>query len=151
MKRLSRALFLVAFLAGCSGQSAEPRARLVPASVEVITVADQARAAIAATPTEFVLSVPEDRLAWSRARDFFALYAGSPVGVDSEQLLSNRGVTTSGYFFEIERVAVDRGARFSVRCFPAHGAAIVESSIQNARNVARFLRDGVLEVSLLAK
>ena len=127
----------LAMLCGCAAQQPQPLARLTPTAIEVVTIEDQARAAVDATPTEFVLFAPDAGLAWGRARDFFGLYAKSPLGVDSEQLLSNRGVTDGHFFYEIERTPTDRGTRFAVRCFPKSGNAIVQSSIQNARNVAR--------------
>ncbi len=144
-------LLLLVMSSGCAGKRPEPYARLTPTAVEVVTIEDQARDAVAAVPTEFLLVAPESGLAWSRARDFFALYAKSSLAVDSDTLLSDRGKSSGRFFYEIERSPTNRGTRFAVRCFPVQGNAIVSSSIQNARNVARFLRDGVLELSLLER
>jgi len=151
VQQFTLAALLVLAGSGCAAKQPEAYARLTPTSVEVVTIEDQARDAVAAVPTEFLLVAPESGLAWSRARDFFGLYAKSRLAVDSETLLSDRGRASGRFFYEIERSPTARGTRFSVRCFPVQGNAIVSSSIQNARNVARFLRDGVLELSLLER
>lgn len=148
---------------GCSTESARPGsiARLSNASAfEKLEVAatpeEQAREEILSAPTEFFVPVEQDRYAWERARFFLENY-GSGSGASSNAVVkvvgSRRGLSSapgsSHYTYEVFKDFTASGYQYSVRCFSNDGGA-QEASL-NAGNFARFIREGKLEVSLLAK
>ncbi len=122
--------------------------------IEVITVEQQALEEVARTPLTFVVPLLKDEASWERARSFFDLYLGSsperrePYSV-GEYLMTNSGRGAGRYIYEVERVPEREGMRYTVSCFvhgPDGDAVLAE---RNARNLARFIKDGTLERSLL--
>jgi hypothetical protein len=159
------ALVVVSTLAlcGCSTESARPGsiARLSHASaykdLEVAaTPEDQAREEILAAPTEFFIPVEQDRFAWERARFFLENYgsgSGTPSNAVVKVVGSRRGLSSapgpSHYSYEVFKDFTASGYQYSVRCISTDGDA--REATLNAGNFARFIREGKLEVSLLAK
>lgn len=120
--------------------------------VEVISVREQALAEVRRTPIDFVVPALRDKGAWERAQTFFQLYlgGGKPADVSvGESLITNGGSRRAKYVYEVERNPEREGIHYSVRCTP-HGAAADHSAARlNAQNLARFIKDGTLERSLL--
>ena len=120
------------------------------------TVDDQARSAVLEAPTSFVVSFDDERLAWERARFFFEHYvrkgaAGAPV---VSRVVGTRWSLTNGdegpFIYEVSKVSVSQGFRYTVKCAPQGGRPNSASAL-NAGNLARFIREGKLELSLLPK
>lgn len=120
------------------------------------TPEDQARAAVLDTPTDFLVPIEDDRFAWERARFFLENY-GSGTGAPSNAVVkvvgSRRGLSSapgpSQYTYEVFKDFSAAGYQYSVRCSSTEGDA--EKAALNAGNFARFIKDGKLEVSLLAR
>ena len=120
------------------------------------TPEDQARAEVLSAPTEFLVPIEQDRFAWERARFFLENY-GSGTGSQSNAVVkvvgSRRGLASapgpSPYTYEVFKDFSAAGYQYSVRCSSSEGDA--ELATLNAGNFARFIRDGKLEVSLLAR
>ncbi len=120
------------------------------------TVDDQARAAVLASPRTFVISWDDDRMAWERARFFFEKYVAreesrAPV---VSKVIGTRWALTNGkngqYVYEVWKDSVSKGFKYTVRCTAQNGGQAQEAQL-NAGNLARFIREGKLEVSLLPK
>lgn len=121
------------------------------------TPEQQAREEVLAMPTDFEVSVEQDRYAWERARFFLENYGagtGAPSNAVVKVVGSRRGLASSpketSYVYEVFKDFNSNGYRYSVRCVPSPGGEMAAASL-NAGNFARFIRDGKLEVSLLAQ
>lgn len=157
-------VLLSVFHVGCARYSARPGSfsgllHAEERGLEVDqTVDDQARQAVLETPTTFALSFEEERSAWERARFFFEQYlAGSPSDgrsgvvvkvVGSRWILTNAVVTS--YQYEVSKEHGAGIVHFAVRCM-ARDAAKQHLAQLNAANLARFIRSGTLERSLIAQ
>jgi hypothetical protein len=127
------------------------------------TTEDQARDEVLATPTVFRVAFEDDVYSWERARFFLENYVGASNGHSSAvtkvvgsrwSLESNPGL--AGYQYEVAKDLGDGGFTYRVTCAPAtsngaQGAGDPAQAALNAGNLARFIRDGKLEVSLLQK
>jgi len=120
------------------------------------TPEDQARAEVLAAPTEFLVPIEQDRFAWERARFFLENYgsgSGSPSNAVVKVVGSRRGLSSapgpSPYTYEVFKDFSAAGYQYSVRCLTSGGDS--GDAALNAGNFARFIRDGKLEVSLLAR
>ena len=133
----------------------------VSASDDAIEVAatpeQQAKEEVLATPIDFVVPLEQDRFAWERARLFLESYAsgdGSQVNAVVLVVGSRRGLSgppgVSRYTYEVLKEFSGDGYRYSVRCAPSADGRSDHAAL-NAANFARFVRDGKLEVSLLAR
>lgn len=123
-----------------------PRARLeaIPPQVEIL---DQVRK----TPTEFVMPVSESRYAWERAELFFKKHTAESqfsAGKGDAIILSNPG-KSERINYAVERRSIPAGPKFSVRCSANSGSVPQEEINIQCRNLARFIRDGVLEETFI--
>lgn len=138
---------------GCAARPAPPPQPRYEVQVE--TVEDQALAAVEATAPDFVVPLSESEDAWARAHLFITQYAaGDGVARDagpSGMVLSNESNTAERFTYRIERRFEPRGYRFSVTCAPRATSGSRAAADINARNAARFIREGTLEVSLLTR
>jgi hypothetical protein len=122
------------------------------------TVDDQARELVANTQTYFQMNLDDAPAAWDRAKLFLEKYLsadGSRAGVVTKIVgarwgLSNGSSSTGSYVYEVWREDVQDGYKFKVSCKPKQGASAQLAEL-NARNLARFIQDGRLELSLLAR
>jgi hypothetical protein len=160
---LPLALVTLTFLTGCSSiPEARPGsiASIIKANQEGLeveqTVDEQARAAVLGSPKTFVVSLDDDRMAWERARFFFEKYvtheqSAAPV---ISKVIGARWALTNGksgrYTYEVWKDSVANGFKYTVRCAAQNGGQAQEAQL-NAGNLARFIREGKLEVSLLPK
>jgi hypothetical protein len=119
------------------------------------TTEDQAREEVLATPTVFNVSFEDDVYSWERARFFLENYVGAAAGHTSAvtkvvgarwSLESNP--TLEGYKYEVSKDSVEGGFTYQVVCVTAETGDPAQAAL-NAGNLARFIRDGKLEVSLL--
>lgn len=125
-------------------------------SVEYISPETQAIDDISSTTKSFVVSFADDQHSRERAELFLRDYAGgfeyaNNQGASHTSVFSNRSATNSAYSYEIERTMLGNGYQYVVMCVPRAETASDELADRNARNVARFIKDGHLEVSLLGR
>ena len=145
-------IFLGLVVAGCSVRDSKPKYEL-----EVITVEELAAQAVNESPTDFFVKGEDQPVAWERSQLFFSTYTS---GAEQQEFdyprpgvsLVTRQRAKEKYIYEIEHSATKEGGyRYVISCsrnstqkggsdFAAH---------RNARNVARFVREGNLELSLL--
>ena len=124
----------------------EPRAQLeaIPPQIEIL---EQVRN----SPTEFTLAVTDTRYAWERAELFFKKHTAQSkfsAGKGDSVTLSNSSAKER-ITYMVEKHGVKAGTRFSVRCSSStQGVAREEVNVQ-CRNLARFIREGVLEESFV--
>lgn len=139
---------------GCSGKVASPR-EPPRFEIEIETVEQQARQAVAAAPLEFTVPLREADEAWTRATIFFSQYtsaAGRIREAGPRALeISTESDSADQYRYSVRRVITPQGYRFSVACAPNGDSANPELAERNGRNVARFIGEGILEVSLLVR
>jgi len=155
-------LFAALCTSGCAPERAQPGsiADIVQASAHGLEVEatpqDQAREEVLSMPTEFDVSIEQDRFAWERARFFLENYSG-PTGqphnavvkvVGSRRGLGSARSEATQYEYEVFKDFHSGGYRYSVNCVARPGGE-TQQAVLNAGNLARFIRDGKLEVSLL--
>jgi hypothetical protein len=119
------------------------------------TSRDQARQEILETPTTFDIEFEDDQNSWDRARFFLENYIGLPADRSSVvtrvvgvrwSLASNPA--QASYAYEVAKDATRTGFTYYVTCTPGSGGNPSQAAL-NAANLARFIRDGKLEMSLL--
>ena len=119
------------------------------------TTEDQAREEVLKAPTEFDVTIEEDRYSWERTNLFLENYADpekAPLRPITKVVGSRWGVATppvqGGYIYEVWRESIPDGYHYSIQCLDS-GEGTKEQAALNAANLARFVREGKLEVSLL--
>jgi hypothetical protein len=65
--------------------------------------------------------------------------------------VTNAGVGEERFDYRIDRTVTPHGYAFVVTSTPRHSAALNAIAEHNGRNIARFIREGTLEVSLLSR
>ncbi|MCO6429530.1 MAG: hypothetical protein J5J00_01625 [Deltaproteobacteria bacterium] len=148
------ALFLNGCTAGTNGQRGSRASAKI---VGIETVSQQALNEVLATPTQFTVPAPEAADAWARARLFFMQYLGvsniseaESVLSPKQSLLSNEGRKDSRFAYQVMRETLKSGeTRFLVTCLPSAAGTSAQNAERNARNLARFIREGTLELSFL--
>ena len=122
--------------------------------IERVSVKDQALAEIEAAPLEFLIEFQNDSAVWQRAKSFFPLYLGevsAPGPLGKENQICSGLKNNPTYSYCIKRSPGKGGMRYQVSCAPVGPEATPVFAERNARNLARFLREGTLEVSLLER
>lgn len=134
-------------------------ASLIPQIVGVETVEDQARTAVVASATDFILPSSQAAVAWERGLMFFRQYtsrfdtvvsAAGSAGL-SKLELSNRRAADDVYVYTLKKRETGNGVRFIIECGPRDSRASPALAQMNGRNLARFVREGTLELSLLSR
>ncbi len=165
--RRATAVFLfVMCVGGCATHSTHSSS--APGSIATIVKAaehglevsatpeDQARQEVLSTPTVFLVPFADDPYSWERARFFLENYVGGAAGHasavtkvvgDRWSLASNP--TVQHYSYEVAKDAGEAGFTYQVSCVAGVGGDSGQAGL-NAGNLARFIREGKLEVSLLA-
>ena len=142
----------VCSLLACSGFLDRGGPGISPENIEHISVKEQALAEISETPLEFAVAFDRNVEAWQRAVTFFSLYAnrGSTGNfVEKENEISSVAGPASSYDYVVKRAFTQSGVNYTVNCRAAGNQASSFIAERNARNLARFIRDGTLELSLL--
>ena len=147
IKNIKFALILTVL--GLSSCSANSNSDL---QMEVISQKEQTLAEIDQTPTTFQLSLEKDFAAWQRAGLFFRQYIpDAQLSINTAKLISNRG-SNSKYIYEVRRrISPNGDSTYSVDCYRNHPSATLEAAERNAKNLARFISSGVLELTLLER
>jgi len=148
---------VLTLLSACSS-SVKPR---TPHTLqyELVSPQEQSLEALRAAELRFNVDMGEDQAAWTRANYFFDKYAHSKSV--SEELapvwktrISSAGGGGAKYLYKVEKILAKEGFNYSVSCNinpsgkppGSPGAADL-----NARNLARFIREGRLELDLLER
>lgn len=128
---------------------------------ELITVEQQALSDVMAAPTEFLVAHGDDGPAWERAELFYNKYAGKARVIATEKGISlvsdmtNKNAAQKGsvsFVYEVSKTFVNEGYLYKVRCVPlVHSSQSLSVALRNAKNLARFIRAGELQVSLLVR
>lgn len=123
---------------------------------ELITSEEQSLSDIAAVPLSFTLASEHQKHAWVRALLFFKKYTDrmdlkSQGGTHPREHVTNSGSAKATYVYKVEKTPGRKGsANFVVSCTPSQRtAASLAGAERNARNLARFIRDGILEEDLV--
>jgi len=165
--RLIYSVFLIS-LAGCV-TAANKATPITPGSIAAVSRAsehglevsatpeDQAKQEILNTPTVFIVGFEDDPYSWERAKFFLEKYAGGGAGhssvltriVGSRLSLANNPAATD-FSYEVSKDPTEGGFNYRVAC-SANGTGDNNQAALNAGNLARFIRDGKLELSLLEK
>jgi len=151
--RLSLALS-VGSLVGCNSTTA-PIPERPPFEIEIESVEQQAFIAVTSTPLEFLVPLKDADEAWGRAKLFFSQYTSAEgltreLGPRTSEVVTETE-TTDPYRYSVLRLITPTGYRFSVKCAPNGGKSTTALAERNGKNLARFIREGTLEVSLLAR
>ena len=118
--------------------------------VEVVTIDAQMLEDLNSTPTTFVVDIVEDHYAWERAQTFFRDYANTKPRLLERRgrlVLFNQPAEGTNFIYSVEKERQSTGIRYTVEC---QTQKLDPAAAQlNAHNLARFIRDGTLELSLL--
>ena len=126
-----------------------PQQKLPKKNYEVISVEAQAIEELEGYPTTFIVDSSTDNDIWLRAKSFFTLYVEG-ASKNSATILHSDNNTTDQVLFKIEKKDNGDQVKYIVSCVPKTGSPISTTiADQNARNVARFLQEGKLELSLM--
>lgn len=151
MKIAIFAAFLL-IAAACAPAPTQPKYE-----IEVITIEEQAAQAVNESATDFVVPESEQSITWERSKLFFSTYTS---GMEEQEFDYPRpGVSMvthprdkDKYIYEIEysQAKNNDGYRYVVSCSRnSRKGGSDYSAHRNAKNVARFVREGNLELSLL--
>lgn len=128
---------------------------------QVVTIEEQAAESVVRSATQFTLPRSREYESWSRARVFFATYIKQrPASIErlpgSGLRIQNSDRSLDEFLYSIEKYTAHNSVTYFVRCKPAQRIsdpqklyALRNRAHQNAKNVARFIREGQLELSLL--
>ena len=153
---------LIVNTGGCAGSTSQQMEK-VPAAqptFDIISPQAQTLTAIEKMPTTFTVSPYDDRESWGRAKTFLKQFTQDGLqaeeeGADRIVLSNHRGTRSSKdrdlYTYRIEKRFLRGEISYAVSCRPVAGGATRALALRNAKNVARFVRDGDLEVSVLAR
>jgi hypothetical protein len=150
--RSAKLLALAAIFAAFSACSTSPGYEVV----ERVTVDQQALEEVLKTPLNFSVDRAKADQAWDRARMFFEFFIAQGNAKPEELYearpawISNERIPDQKYSYRIARQESSAQVSFLVKCIarPMAGGT-PEKAEQNARNLARFMQYGYLEVSLL--
>ena len=118
---------------------------------EIESVADQLTSVLEAYPTRFTVPIGEGKQSLERAFFFFKTYTSSFTPGDISATDRNINLTSEksndATRYRVSRVLVKEGFRYSVSA--SFKKDQTKSAIM-ASNLARFIKDGNLEISLLS-
>ncbi|RIL02582.1 MAG: hypothetical protein DCC75_13215 [Proteobacteria bacterium] len=107
-----------------------------------------------AAQTEFVVPYPDAVYSWQRAQHFFKIHISDkfkPSSQPSPDILEGYSSDRGVYFYRVKKDQGHGGFRYNVECIPVSTQISSTLAKQNAKNLARFIAQGQLELSLLAK
>lgn len=152
--RIVLTLVVCLLVTGC-GASISGSSGLGNKSVQVVTSEEMAKEAIYASPLKFVVPPEEVRTSWERATFFSRHFLNSEPkielrgGSEGGSIVLNTNSQNFGY--TVVRQESVNGGVYEVACLPTTPQVDATAAEQNARNLARFLKEGKLEVTLLQR
>ncbi len=101
-------------------------------------------------PTQFALDVPSSKAAWVRAVLFVQEHTKGSAEIEGDRIVSCSNHPENQFIYRIKKHESEMGAEFEISCEPVEKTPAKQASaLLNAKNLARFLRNGELELSLL--
>jgi len=152
LKRLTTICVVLSLCACTESTSPSPKVEF-----EIEGPEEQAAQVIDSTLTEFRIPFDKDALAWERTRLFFSKYTAKPLISELDKRGDNLEIASQlpkeNYFFKVKHELDGNQFKYLVSCVPnpAQGAADTLAANRNAKNLARFIQDGQLEVGFLAR
>lgn len=152
-------LLLVGLLHGlpaCAPREPAPKPPEQDPRFEVTSSVDESVSAVSKTPLKFTIPLKQDSAAWARANFFLTQYTLSKK-VSRKEIPGGDRLTggTFGpdkYAYEVKRIVDSRGSTYAVRCILKNPPGKVDKKAeQNAKSLARFIREGELELSLISR
>ncbi len=146
----ARTVVLVSLLA-LAGCTSPARYALSPdATYEFETVTEQAVSAVDSASTKFNVDPATARYVWERAEFFYRHYLGlsEKIAFTSNSKVLG-GSDKHGYQWNVTGGIAEETGNFVVGCEARGNAASSKLAELNAKNLARFLNTGTLEVDLL--
>lgn len=141
-------------LCACVGGKSAPTSGVV---VSAVSSEEESLAALHGAPLDFEVAYPQASYSWERACAFFKQYTAKSAQVvlgpadstDAPVLLTNRS-SGDRIIYEVRKTAATRGGlRFLVSSRAREGVIFQEDFLKmRAQNLARFIRDGNLDLSL---
>lgn len=139
-------------LSACGSQAPQVQPQL---EFEVISPEEQVAQSLAETPKSFVVQYSEAQHTEERLAYFFRNYTAGAQETDeqgpsSATVITNKIDSNTNFLYTIERTVNASGYQYIVHC-EGLSNEFQPAADRNARNLARFLREGQLEVSLLTR
>lgn len=101
-------------------------------------------------PTQFSLDIPSSKAAWVRAVLFVQEHTKGSAEIESNKIVSCSNHPENQFIYRINKHESEVGANFEITCEPIQPTPSNQAAaLLNAKNLARFLRNGELELSLL--
>lgn len=119
--------------------------------LEVVTSLDQVLSEVKNTPTRFSLGIPDSTYGWERAQLFFKEHTSRSnfsAGKDNLIILTNPK-DKDPISYRVEKRDIKHGIEFFVSCKSGSHSLPPEKISLACRNLARFIREGRLEESLI--
>lgn len=136
------AVLIIPLAGGCSNSSRTYEVE------KVIGVEEQARDEVENAPLAFQVSHEEEQDSWERAQFFFANYSESKF-TEGKNYLSTLPGQTVRFTYRVSKATVSGGKLITVEC--RDNGAVTTDSTFNAKNLARFIKEGTLEMSLMRR
>ncbi|MBX7144965.1 MAG: hypothetical protein K1X79_10975 [Oligoflexia bacterium] len=146
---------LCILVGGCS--SATPASPKPPGlEFEIVSPEEQVAQSLAETPKHFIVEYTEAQHAAERVEYFFQNYTSGfkqiqDQGPSAATIITNRAEASGGYQYTVERTVTAQGFQYIVNCEASGPGAQPAAADRNARNLARFIREGQLEISLISR
>ena len=120
--------------------------------IEVVTAEQLIDEEIAKANTEFMVPFSDDEIAWSRTRIFFERYLNGEPGefTINRNRAQNKPTESARFYYSVSREPLDDGMQYHVSCNPVQPTDRVYAD-RNAKNLARFISEGTLELTLLVQ
>ena len=103
---------------------------------------------IKSTKLKFKLQYDQDILAWERLAFFFNFYLKSPTKITKHQT-EVKVMTSDKLLYIINRKNLDNLIQYRVTVLDSNTKKSTKKSIIKAKNLSRFLSEGVLDQNLL--
>jgi hypothetical protein len=138
-------------LTSCFANTSGTNQPLQPIAIEAVSSEEESLLQIQSSPTRFFVDVENNAAAWERAHFFLVQYAGPgrvelQSSSDREQLSK---VSKTGFRYQITRNFENGGAQYQVFCSPKQAGVANNDALMNAKNLARFVREGELDLGLI--
>jgi hypothetical protein len=116
---------------------------------ELVTIEQQAKEVVENFTTSFEVTPNEDNGAWTRARYFFYTYTDGKPQVSENKLTSDEN-SSDKVIFKITRTPSKRTVLYAVECLSKNSLEVSENdALMNAKNLARFIKNSEIEMSLI--
>lgn len=141
-------VLLLLLLPACSQKGVPHSAASKKWQVEYESPKDQALEEIKRTKTSFAVLHTENAAAWDRVYALFKFFLKTaPESIQQDKITGG----SANFFYLIERHYADDNVQYQVTGLNRASLQPGEKSTLNAKNIARFIKNGTLEVDFLVK